>query len=206
MALRPATDEELVVLLAEMTRYDARLLGALVAFVLSAWRRLSPVALRDAMRRSTAPQATCVVAEFAKTAEPDRELGHWVTHVTAGWPRAHPAAHFFVDDVRPGERTAARRMGRSLAPYSRWGYVAVERPTVDPHRKRAIGRYDPRTRRMALDALLREDPAGVTLASYLDAVDRSVSRQQALADLRVAGLVPDRRGRGARWTRKRPRR
>jgi len=38
-------------------------------------------------------------------------------------------------------------------------------------------------------------------AEYLEAVDRSVTRQQALADLRATGLVLAGHGRGAKWSR-----
>lgn len=194
----PASDEELVCLAAEMARHDARLLGALVELVLARWQILSPVALRRCMRSMAAPQSVCVVVDFARAASHDRELGHWARHVTADWPRLEPARHFFVDDVRPGERTAVSRLGRSLSTYSRWGFLAVERPTFDPHGKRTVGRYDAATRRRLLLGLVAER-GGVTLLEYLEAVDRSVTRQQARADLRAAGLVPEGRGPGARW-------
>ncbi len=195
----PASEEELLCLLAEMSRHDARILGALVELCMERWPSLSPVALRAAMRRMRCPQALCVVIEFAREAAPDKELGLWARHVTSGWGRLDPVEHFFVDDVRPGERSAPRRIGRSLVAYSRWGFLAVERPTLDPHRKIRLGRYDARSRRTILDGLGSSHPDGVTLADYLDAIDHSVSRQQAIADLRAAGKKPDRRGPGATW-------
>jgi hypothetical protein len=195
----PRTDEELLAIVAELARHDARLLGIAVELVLLHWRTLNPVALREAMRRMRWPQALCVIVEFAREASPDRELGHWARHVLADWPRVTPAAHFFVDDVRPGERTAARRAGRTLAPYSRWGFLAIERPTIDPHRKTQVGRYDTATRRDILDALLARSPDGVSLAEYLDAIDRTIARQRAIIDLRAAGLHAEGHGRGARW-------
>ena len=195
---RPARDEELVCLLAEMARYDARLLGALVELCLERWTALSPMALREAMRRMRRPQAWCVVVEFAREGGHDRELSLWANHVTALWPRVDPVEHFFVDDVRPGERSAARRAGRALAAYARWGFLAVERPTIDPHRKVRLGRYDARSRQAILAALVERTPS-VTLAEYLEAIDQSVTRQQAIVDLQRLGLRPDRHGPGASW-------
>lgn len=197
----PANDEELVVLASQMARHDARLLGVLVELLIRRWRRLSPMVLRDSMRRTRFPQAFAVAVEFARDAEGDPELTLWARHVCHGWPRRVPPEHFFVDDVRPGTRLAERRRGRSLLPYSRWGFAGVERPTFDPHRKRSVGRYDPATRRRILDALVTEaGPEGVTLGRYLDAVDGSISRQQARSDLVRAGLHPSARGPAARWT------
>ncbi len=201
----PRSDEELLALGAQMSRHDARLLGALVELCLRGWRELSPVKLRAAMSATRCPQALCVVVDFARDAARDRELTLWARHVTADWPRVDPAAHFFVDDVRPGERMAARRLGRSLALYSRWGFRAVERPTIDPHRKTRVGRYDAETRRAVLDGLLARGE-GVSVSELLAALDHSISRQQALVDLRAAGLVPSRRGPGARWSRRARRR
>ncbi len=195
----PQNDEELACLVAEMARYDARLLGALVELCVERWRTCSPMVLRDAMRRMRTPQALCVAVEFAREAARDREMTLWARHVSADWPRLDPVQHFFVDDVRPGERTAKRRLGRALHEYARWGFVAVERPTLDPHRKIRIGRYDARSRRAILDTLRAEQSEGLGLGDYLESVDHSVTRQQALADLRAAGLSPDRRGPGARW-------
>ncbi len=200
----PESDEALICLLSEMARYDARLLGALVELCLERWPRLSPMALRLAMRRMRRPQAACVVVEFARGAVNDRELALWARHVSADWPRLDPAEHFFVDDVRPAERTAARRVGRSLAAYSRWGFIAVERPTLDPFRKIRLGRYDARSRQTILEGLTGT-AGGVTLVDYLDAIDHSVSRQQAITDLRRHGLAPDRHGPGAAWRAKRSR-
>jgi hypothetical protein len=193
----PASDEELVVLAAQMARHDARLLGVLVELLLRRWQQLSPVALRAALRRTRTPQALCVAIEFARGAEGDPELTLWARHVCHGFARHEPPAHFFVDDVRPGTRLAERRKGRSLAPYSRWGFIGVERPTIDPFRKRSVGRYDTATRRRILQGMTAS--GAVTLSEYLDALGGSISRQQARADFRAAGLVPSGPGRGASW-------
>ncbi len=204
----PVSDEELVCLAAEMTRHDPRLLGVLVELLMARWRELHPVRLREAMRSMRTPQALCVALEFAQEASRDPELRLYARYVTAGVPRAEPASHYFVHDVLPGTRLAERRAGRSLAPYSRWGFLGVERPTVDPFRKRVVGRYDSATRRDVLrQALARRGDEGISLAEYLEAIDHSISRQQARADLESAGLRPRGKGPGAAWAPKRaPRR
>jgi hypothetical protein len=203
----PRSDEELVCLASEMARYDPRLLGVLVELLVTRWRSLNPLRLREAMHAMRAPQTVCVALEFARAANRDLELGLFASYVGAGIPRAHPVAHFFVDDVRPGTRLAESRAGRSLAPYSRWGFLGVERPTFDPFRKSAVGRYDAATRRDVLRRLLsRRGDAGVSIAEYRDAVDDTISRQQARADLEAEGLRPSGRGPGTRWSSAKPRR
>lgn len=64
----------------------------------------------------------------------------------------------------------------------------------------AVGRYDRVTRLRILVDALRRSPS-LSLSEYLDAIDHSVIRQQALADLRsVPGLALTGHGRGARWS------
>lgn len=193
----PRGVEELLALAGEMLRYDPRLLSILLQLVLARWQTLDPLMLRGHMREMRWPQALCVVFAFARSASADAELGYFIEHVSAGWPRVEPAERFFLDAERPGSRVALRRLGRNLRPYARWGFVSTERPIADAATKRAVGRYDAATRRMILDELVEADRP-LTLAEYLDAVDHAVSRQQARSDLRAhPALVLEGRGRGA---------
>ena len=199
----PGSTEELLALAGEMLRYDPRLLTILLQWVLEHWQDLDPQALRRSMRRMRWPQALAVVFEFARAADSNRELGLLADYVTARWPRLDPAEQFFFDAARPGSRMAARSLGRSLSPYTKWGFVGTERPIVDVGTKRAVGRYDRATRLRILDRLLDERQV-ISLADYLEAVDNAVSRQQARNDL--AGhpeLTVEGRGRGAHWRRRR---
>jgi hypothetical protein len=199
---RPRSLEDLLALAGEMLRHDPRLLSILLQLVLSAWPRLDPSALRRAMRAMRWPQALAVVFDFARLASADPELRRMCDYVCAGWPRVDPPERFFLDAERPGSRTAARRLGRNLAPYARWGFVGTERPIADAATRRTVGRYDARTRRRILDDLV-DRARSFTLADYLDAVDRAVSRQQARADLsKHPRLRPVGHGRGARWCRR----
>jgi hypothetical protein len=198
----PRGFEELFALACEMLRFDPRLLSILLQLVLQRWFDLNPVTLRRDMRAMAWPQALLVVAEFAKAATIDPELRYWADHLCAGWPRVDPAELFFFDMERPGTKTAARRLGRNIAAYARWGFVGSEKPIVDAVTKRTVGRYDVRTREQILASLV-ERSADFTLNDYLAAVDHSIGRQQALADLKRSPLiVMHGKGRGARWRRR----
>lgn len=195
----PHSLEDLLVLAAEMLRYDPRLLSILLQLLLERWQELNPAVLRQRMRAMAWPQALLVVMEFVKAATRDSELRHWADYITAGWSRIEPAELFFMDMERPGTKTAARRLGRNLAAYARWGFVGSEKPIVDAVTKRTVGRYDAATRRHILSTLA-ERGEDFTLADYLHAVDHAISRQQALLDLqRSASLEVNGHGRGARW-------
>ncbi len=139
--------------------------------------------------------------EFVRSTIRENELKYFLDYVSAGWPRIAPVEQFFLDGPKPGSRTAQRRLGRNLKAYARWGFVGTERPTVDPVTKRSVGGYDSRARRQIIRALASRR-TDFSLADYLAAVDHTVSRQQALADLRASLDVELRgRGRGARWHR-----
>lgn len=196
---RPESREALVALAGEMLRHDPRLLTILLQLFLLRWRDLNPLELRLQMARMRWPQALGVVLGFVRLATSDPELRHFADYLMAGWPRLGTGERFFFDAERPGSRTAERRLGRNLAPYAEWGFVGTERPIADAASKRTVGRYDARTRRAILLDLVKRRGA-ITLGDYLQAVDRSITRQQALADLRrSADLELVGRGRGARW-------
>jgi len=202
---RPASQEELLALAGEALRYDARLLSVLLQFFLEHWQKVDPIELRRQMTRMRWPQALLVVFAFARLATKDPEVRHLVDYLSAGWPRLEPAERFFLDAERPGSRTAERRLGRNLGPYARWGFIGTERPTADAATKAAVGRYDARTRRDILRALL-ERHGEVTLRDYLEAVDHAVTRQQALTDLHgMPDLELHGHGRAARWRLRTPR-
>jgi hypothetical protein len=201
---RPASLEAFIALAGEMLRYDARLLSILVQLFLARWPDVRPQLLRIELRRMRWPQALLVALEFAKDASDDPEFRYFAEYMAAGFETVQPAERFFLDAERPGSRVAERRMGRNFAAYARWGFVGTERPIADPVTKRALGRYDARTRRAILHDLV-ERRTELTLADYLDAIDHSISRQQALADLRSSPeLQVNGHGRGARWTAKTP--
>ncbi len=194
----PAGDAALFALGAEMLRYDARLLTVLLQLVLRRWRDLNPRELREQMAAMRWPQALCVVFSFARLATTDPELRRFADYVCSGWPRVEPPQRFFLDAARPGSRMAARQLGRNLAQYSRWGFIGSERPAADLVTKRTVGRYDAATRRSILGELLAQRKT-VSLADCMEALDGSVTRQQALNDLRSLGLRVAGHGRSARW-------
>jgi hypothetical protein len=196
---RPCSTEELIALAGEMLRHDPRLLSILLQWVLEHWPELNPLELRGQMRRMRWPQALCVVLEFARRASAEPELRYLANYVSAGWPRIDPPQRFFFDAERPGSRIAARKLSRNLEAYSRWGFVGSERPVADVDTKRTVGRYDAKIRHRILDRLI-ENRGELTMAEYLEAVDHTISRQQAHADLAAhPELEVKGHGRSARW-------
>lgn len=196
------TVEQLIALAGDMLRYDARLLGAMVQWLLASWADVNPLRLRQDMREMRYPQALCVVFEFADEVASQDEFVFFSKYIREGWPKVRPEERFFIDSSVPASRMAQRQAGRNLKPYAKWGFVGTERPVVNNVTKQSAGKYDQPTRyRIARN--LSQTMHEFTLADYLDAVDHSVSRQQALHDLhneKSVKLVG--KGRGAKWVRK----
>jgi hypothetical protein len=191
--------EHLLALAAEMLRYDPRLLSILLQWTLAEWRTLDLQQLRRELRAMRWPQAMLVLWTFVREAErDDTELGYVVDYLRAGYERVSPPERFFLDVEQPDSRRAQQRLGRSLRPYSRWGFIGTERPTVDAFTKRVVGSYDDATRRRIAVELAQRRGGVISMREYLDAVDHSIGRGQAVKDLHAAGLRPS-RGRGASW-------
>ncbi len=194
----PASREELLALACEMSRYDARLLSVLVAWLSKSWSEFNPLEVRRTMGRMSNPRALCVVVSFVRSASRDRELRHFVDYVCAGWGRNEAVERFFFDADRPQSRLAERRLGSSLVEYSRWGFIGTERPQSDVFEKLTVGRYDRATR---LDILRRlaQRRGEVALSEYRAEIDDAISRAQSVADAHAAGLLQRGEKRGSRW-------
>lgn len=196
---KPNSAEQLLVLASQMMRYDARLLHILVQWLPAHFDTLNPLLLRRELRETRWPQSLLVALEFARLSLADPELEAFAEYVSSGFESVDPAERFFIGYELPGTRWAARNLGRNLAPYARWGFISQERPIVDPVTKRTVGRYDVETRRWILKELAQTKP-DFSIADYLVAVDETISRQQALADLQAyAAIEKVGNGRGARW-------
>lgn len=190
--------EELVVLAAQASRYDPRLLWVVVELLARGYERFNPLTLRRAAERSRWPATLAVALEFARQAAPSAELDDYARFVSA---RILPARgeRFFMGTRSFGGAMARRDAEESLAEYKRWGYLAREAPIAKELESPARGTLEPNERRNLLRRLA-ERRGSVSLSEYLDALRGTVSRRQAQRDLQDAPfLVREGRTRGARY-------
>ncbi len=192
--------EDLIALASELSRYDARLMTILVQWLQKEWHTLNPLKLRHSMKTLRYPQTVCVVFTFLKMVTEDREFELLIDYVCASWTRVDPAERYFISGARPASHMAKRETNRNLSAYAHWGFIGTERPVANPINKAQVGRYDSFSRTRILLALAKERRS-FALNDYLEALDGTISRQQALADLkRTDFLKLTGHGRGARWT------
>lgn len=187
----PATKEELIATACDMSRFDPRLLDILVEYFAAHWRGINPVRLRNFYKEMKCPQTVAVICEFLKNMISDPEVEFIAEYLSAGL-LPMPLQFYFHNLYSPGGHLARRATEEGLYEFKKWGFLACERPAN-------AGSLDKKSRLNILKRMVSLKKE-IMLNDYLKAVQNSISRQQALADIKASGIVkPIGHGRGARW-------
>ena len=190
--------EELVVLAAQASRHDPRLLWATVELLVRRFAEFDALRIRRAAQQARWPAAVGVAFEFARRVVQSREFDDYTRFVTAPLPPA-PGERFFLGAHAFGGAHARRDAEESLAEYKRWGYFGREEPIAKELGSAARGSLGPAERRNVLRRLA-ERRGEVTLSEYCAALRGRVSRRQASRDLAGAPfLAKAGRTRGTRY-------
>lgn len=190
--------EEVVVLAAQASRQEPRLLWALVELLARHYDHFDPLKLRRALAGARWPAALGVAFEFARLVAGSAELDDVASFVLAGVRPARGERYFLGTRAFAG--TLARRDAEeSLAEYMRWGYVSREEPIAKELGSAAHGTLA-RPQRMNMLQRLGERSEEFTLGDYVEALRGRASRRQATRDLATAPfLVRTGTTRGARY-------
>lgn len=187
----PKNIEELIALACDMSRFDPRLVDILVDFLSRHWGDVDPAKLRRSYKDMQMPQTVAVIGEFLLQAVKDEDAHFFVSYLSMGLDPA-PVQFYFRNLYSIGGRLAQRAAEEGIHEYKKWGFLACERPM-------SIGTFDRNSRRNVLHRLLKER-GEISLKDYLAAVQFSISRQQALLDIRSSGAASvSGAGRGAKW-------
>lgn len=190
--------ESLLVLACDWSRFDPRLLEILVEYGLNHWREIRPQVLREKMGVMEMPQTIGVVVSFIQTARPeDKELQAFWNYVTFDL-KPVPPQFYFRDLYAPGSNLARRATLESLAEFKEWGFLARERIIVDSVTKKTAGTWDQPARLNILRRLFSQNKQ-IQISDYLEELHHSISRQQALLDLKALGAKQKEKGRIAYW-------
>ena len=187
----PESSEELLALACDMSRFDPRLLGILVDYLSNHWAEINPAKLRQFYAKMKTPQAVAVVGEFLLANARTEEIQYFVSYLSAGL-RPVETQFYFYNLYAIGGGLAERATEEGIYEYKKWGFLACERPG-------RFGSFDPASRKNILRRLF-EKKGEISLKDYLSALLFSISRQQALLDIKSSGIAePAGRGRNARW-------
>lgn len=190
--------EGLAALAADLSRFDPRLLEILVQYGITHWQDLNPLRLRNCLGKMAAPQTMGVVSSFILAARPRvEELSLFWNYVVSGLKPVEPQ-FYFRDLYLPGSMFAERAMKESLQEFRRWGFFGRERVVVDPATKKTVGTWDQQAR---LNILRRIFSRGkrVPISEYLEELRHTITRQQALLDIKKAGARSEGGGRSSFW-------
>lgn len=188
--------ESLLALSAEMSRYDPRLLSILSDFFTKHFLQIRPQRLRSYYAKMQTPQTIAVIAEFAKQTSSNPELTYFMDYLQKGL-QAVAIQLYFKNLYSPGGKMMQRASEESLAQYKKWGFLALESPSVDIYQKKTVGYPDADSRRNILKRLFQEKKE-VRMKDYLNRLGGKISRQQALKDLESLAILEG-HGRGAKW-------
>jgi hypothetical protein len=188
--------EGLLVLAAEMSRYDPRLLGILVEFLIKHAFKINPHRFRNYYAKMETPQTIALIAEFVKNATPSIEVRYLMDYLQKGL-RPVLTQLYFKNLYSPGGKWMQRAAEESLAQYKKWGFLALESPSIDVYNKKTVGHPDANSRRNILKRLF-EEKKQIQMKDYLKHLGGNISRQQALKDLGDFGRLKG-KGRGAVW-------
>jgi hypothetical protein len=191
--------EELLVLAAQASRQDPRLLWVLVELLARHYDRFDPLKLRRALADARWPATLGVAFEFARLVVRSAELDDVASFVLAGVRPARNERYFLGTRSFAGA-LARRDAEESLAEYLRWGYMSREEPISKELGSPAHGTLA-RPQRMNMLRRLGERSGEFTLGDYLEALRGRASRRQATRDLATTPFLT-RSGitRGARYS------
>lgn len=196
----PQSMEELIGLASDMSRFDPRLFQVVVDWTFHHWTELNPYRLRQGLQTMTCPQTLCVIFNFVSSIKTDPEVSAFYQYLSGG---IKPVAHqlYFTNVYpKPAGSLMTRAVMEPLQEFLDWGFLARERPMIhDQGQKIPVGYYSLNARQNIIRRLADSKPS-FSLGDYLEGIDQTISRQQALNDLKNCCLIkPKGKGRGSYW-------
>lgn len=198
----PVIDTESIFAIAlQMSRYDPRLFDILVEFFYLNWKQWNPYRLRMIFSTIETPQVGCVIAEFILAKTENLECHYFFKYLTKGFQPVAPQL-FFKSLYQPASKNMQRAAFEPIEEFSVWGFLANERPVIHEEPRILLGHWGCKTRQNIIYRLASEKKK-FSISDYLEKVDHSISRQQALADLKDSPHICARgKGRGSLWQQK----
>ncbi len=182
------SEEDLLTLAVLQSRYDPRLLQILVDFFSRGKFQGNPVEFKESLANQKACALMAVIGEFVLQVTDSRRVQELMRYLATG---ARPVSTqlFFPGLYRLGGKKIAEAVERPLWGFKKWGFLAAD-PPISKEMDRFY-RYDLDSRRNLLKRLAKER-ARFRLKDYLDRIGRSISRQQALKDLKGTEWIQQR--------------
>ncbi len=175
------SEEELLTLAVLQGRYDPRLLQILVDFFSRGKFSGNPVELKESLLNEKGLELMAVIGEFVLQMTDSRRAKELMRYLMTG-VRPVPIQLFFPGLYRLGGKKITEVVEQPLWGFKKWGFLAAD-PPIPKEIPKKIYLFDLDSRRNLLKKLAKER-GRFRLKDYLGAIGRSISRQQALKDLK----------------------
>ncbi len=191
------SEEELLTLAVLQTRYDPRLMAILVDLFRTPQTNLHPIQFKERLREVEALPIVAVLGEFVLEAAVPVQVKEFFRFLTSG-VRPVPTQLFYRGIYPLGSKKMEEAAIKPLWGFKKWGFLAADPPLL----KEDAGHpylYDATSRFQILRELTSQKPR-FRLRDYQAAVRFSISRQQALKDLRsLPWIKKSGLGKGTLW-------
>lgn len=192
--------EELFCLASDLSRYDPRLFSVLVDWLCFNWKKLNPFLIREQIPNLTTPQTLGVIFGFMQSSEiSDKENKNFASYVLQDLKPASLQFYFRELYPHPKSRLAILATNEPLEQFYDWGFLARERPVLYEKNRRTLGTWGGLARQNII-ARLAHEKNNFNISDYLNELDHTISRQQAVLDLKQSPLIHSKGlGRGSFW-------
>lgn len=187
------TEEELHVLAILQSRYDPRLMAILVDYFQKPLS-LDPLRFKHLLRQYQALGPAAVIGEFVLSHEISQEVRDLFQFLAAGM-RSVPTQLYYRGLYPLAGVKMREAVDRPLWAFKKWGFLASDPPFLKERKSgKRVFLFDLPSR-LEILRTLSKNRERFRLQDYLRGVGFSISRQQALKDLKAASWIR-KRGKG----------
>lgn len=187
-AMENFSEEELLTLAIAQSRYDPRLLAILTDFFRNP-QRLDPIRFKQCLREAEGLQTAAVIGEYVLESSPKQGVRDLFDFLRSGVPPL-PTQLFYRGLYPIAGRKIDEALSKPLWAFKKWGFLAADAPLLKERAMRRSYLYDSQARLQILREL--SSHGAFRLRDYLAALQYSISRQQALKDVRSVSWIQKR--------------
>ncbi len=173
------SEEDFFTLALLESRYDPRLFAILVDFFCNYELHLNPLLFKESLSKREALSISAVLGEYVNEAKhKNTELFRYLQ----SWAKAVPTQLFYKAFYKISGLKMRDCVEKPLWYFKKWGFLACDPPLLKERKQNRHFLYDLISREKILGEM-GGNKKNFLLKDYLEALNYSISRQQALKDL-----------------------
>ncbi len=185
------SQEKLLVLAILQSRYEPQLMAILVDFFCKSSVLWNPLSFKTLLKQTEALHIAAVIGQMLMELPASEETKDFFRFLMVGVKPI--STQLFYRGIYPlGSKKMEEVVSRPLWAFKKWGFLAANPPLLKEtilHKRTYL--FDQKSRLHILRELFREKKQ-IRLKDYLQATQVSISRQQALKDIRSVSWIKKR--------------